>query len=127
MVARSLIAALMFRSTALDAVPQAPVWLRGYRAVLVNEAAEHVVATGLERRGSGGDPSSGGHLKVDATTGPLLVVATDVVPKDVFEMAMAQNEQHVEAFGANRPHPAPRDPPGPRRSNGRPKQPIGRA
>jgi hypothetical protein len=32
------------------------VCLRCHRVVLVNQAAEHVVATGLESRGSGADP-----------------------------------------------------------------------
>jgi hypothetical protein len=38
--------------------------------------------------------------------GTLLVEMTDVVVKDSFEMATSQNEQPVEAFGANRPDPA---------------------
>jgi len=35
-----------------------------------------------------------------------LVVVAGVLPKDPFEMATAQDEHPIEAFGANRAHPA---------------------
>jgi hypothetical protein len=53
----------------------------------VNKAAEHVVASDVKRRGSSRDLSTGGHTEVDATMRPLLVVVTDVLPKDSIEIA----------------------------------------
>ena len=68
------------------------------------------MATGLERWGSG-DGAVGGHrhLKIDSSMRALSVVVADVVPKYSFEMSMAHNENPVEAFSANRPHPAFRE------------------
>jgi hypothetical protein len=93
--------------------PQA--WLRGHRAVLVDEAAKHVVTMDGQRRGSGDDFSAGHrHTEVDSTMRALSVLVVLVLSKDSFELTVAQNEQPVEAFGTNRPHPTFSERVGPR-------------
>jgi hypothetical protein len=77
-----------------------------HRAILVDEATEHVVTVdAMERRGSAAD-LTGGHFKIDSTVRALSVVMADVLAKYPFEVTVAQNEQPVEAFGAHGPHPA---------------------
>ena len=107
-----------FASTRSALVPQAPVWLRGHRAVLVDEAAKHVVTIDVQRRGSGGDCAAGhGHTEVDAPVRSLSVVVTDVGPKDSLEVTVAQNEYPIEAFAPHRSHPALGERVGPGRSD----------
>jgi hypothetical protein len=96
------------------------VWLRGHRVVFVNEPAKDVVTMhDLQRGGDVQAFARHRYLKIDASVRALLVVMVDVLRKDPFEMAMAQNEQPIEAFGANRPYPAFRESVGPRRSDWR--------
>jgi hypothetical protein len=60
---------------------------------------------------------SGRHAEVDSSVRSLSVVLPDVAAEDSFEVALAENEQPVETFGSNRPHPTLRVRVGPRRSD----------
>ena len=67
----------------------------------MDEAAEDVEPTDVERHGSGDCYVAGrGNAEADATMRTLLVVMTDVVVKDSFEVATAHDQQPVETFGA---------------------------
>src|ERR1022692_1586931 len=96
----------------------------GQWVILVNETAEHVVAEGLHRRGSGGRLCTRqGHLKIDPLVWPLLVVVADVPLKNPLEVSMAEDEHPVQAFVAHRPHPALGVGVGPGRSDRSPDDP----
>jgi hypothetical protein len=85
----------------------AAIGLHRHRAVLVNEAAEHVVATDFVSRESGADPVAGDrYLKLDSSMRALPVVVAGILAKDSLEVAVANDEQPIEAFGANRSYPA---------------------
>ncbi len=76
-------------------------------AVLVNEPAEHVVASNVaERRGSRGHFAERcGHLESKAAVRPMLVAMPDVVAKDGFEVVATENERPVEALFPYGPYP----------------------
>src|SRR6202140_4808828 len=67
-------------------------------AVLVDETAEDVVALNATHKGRG----DGGHgnLQPEAPVRPCPVVVADVRVQDVFELAVRDYEQVVEAFGS---------------------------
>ena len=96
--------------------PQTLVCLRGHWAVLVDEAAKHVVTMDVQRRGIGDDRAVRyRHAEIDSPVRALTVVVPDVAEKDSFEVTGAQNEQPIETFCPHRPHPALRVRVGPRR------------
>jgi hypothetical protein len=83
------------------------VCLHRHRVVLVNEAAEHVVATDSVSPGSGADLVVGDrHVELDASMRALPVGKADIFTKNSFEVALAKDGQPIEAFGADRPCPA---------------------
>ena len=104
------------------AIPVIPLWLRSHRVVLVDEASEHVVTMDSERRGSGGI-STRWYLEMDATMRALLVVMRDVLPKHSLEMSTTEDEDLVEAFCPNSPHPTFHVGISPGRSNRSPDDP----
>ncbi len=75
------------------------------RVVLVDEATEHVMAPDVER-GVGAVRLTGRHLQVEAPVWTLAVVMVDVLPKYSFEVAPAQHEEVIQAFGSDGSHPA---------------------
>src|ERR1019366_2897233 len=94
----------------------------GRGAILVDEPTEHVVASNVaERRGSRGHFADRcRHLESKATVRAMLVVMSDVVAKDCFEVVTAENERPVEALFSYGPYPPFRDRVRARRSDGRP-------
>lgn len=59
----------------------------------MNEAAEHVAASGLESRGSGADPVAvDRYLKLDSSMRALPVVVAGIFAKDPLEVAAAKDE-----------------------------------
>jgi len=101
------------------AVPRAPASLCG-RRVVFNEPAKNVLTMDALQRGSGDDLFAGhGHAEIDTSVRALSVVVADILTKYSFEVTVAQNDEPVEAFGADRPHPSFRESVGPRRSNWR--------
>jgi hypothetical protein len=72
----------------------------------VNETAQHVVTIDVEQLGSGDGAVAGhGYLKIDTPMRTLLVVVVDVLTKCSFEVTTTENEDRVEAFSPNGPHP----------------------
>ena len=109
-----------YEQKAKRAVPQAPVSLCGRPVVFVNEPAKNVLTMDALQFGSGDGSFVGhGYLKIDATMRPLSVVVADILTKYSFEVTVTQNDEPVEAFGADRPHPSFRESVGPRRSDWR--------
>lgn len=91
------------------------VWLCSHQVVFVDEPAKNVVTVDVPQRGSDGEAfARHRHLKIDASVRALLVVMADVFSKDSVEVAAANDEQPVQAFGANCPYPAFRESVGPR-------------
>jgi hypothetical protein len=86
----------------------AGVSLRGHPLVLMDEAAEHVVADDVA--GGGIDPLTlliPRDGKPKASVWPMPVVMADVVGKDPFEVAASGDQGPVEAFGSHGPDPTP--------------------
>ena len=87
--------------------PASRVCLRRHRAVLVNDAAEHVVATDFVSRVSGAGPVAGDrYLKVDSSMRTVGVVVLDVLGEHDFEVAPSQDEQPVQAFATDGTYPS---------------------
>ncbi len=90
------------------------------RVVLVNKAAEHVVASDLERRGIGADSVYWDrYLKLDSSMRALAVVVVGIFAQDSLEVATPKDKRPVQALGANRPDPAFCEGISPRRSDWR--------
>jgi hypothetical protein len=88
----------------------------------VDEPTEHVVASNVaERRGSRGHCTDRcWHFESKAAVRAMLVVMSDVVAKDCFEMMTAKNERPVETLFPYGPYPPFCDRVRARRSDGRP-------
>ena len=96
------------------------VCLGCHRVVLVNKAAEHVVASDLERRGIGADSVYWDrYLKLDSSMRALAVVVVGIFAQDSLEVATPKDKRPVQALGANRPDPAFCEGISPRRSDWR--------
>jgi len=77
--------------------------------VFVDESAEEVEAvhgSGRTRRVERGRVTAVGRLEVERTVGPVLVVVPAVDAEHVLEMPPAEDEETVEAVGADSSHPA---------------------
>jgi len=84
--------------------------LRG-SVVLVDDPIQHVTTADVaERPGSRGHCAGPcGHLESKTAVRPMLIVKSDVVAKDGFEMVATENERPVEALFTYGPYPPLRD------------------
>ena len=78
---------------------------RGFPFVLVNQSTEPIAADDITNLPSWlATPER--RRQPECLVRPGRVVVLDVLPQDTFELALAEDEQPVQAFAPNRPDPA---------------------